>query len=390
MCGLCLPHCPTYNKTQNEAESPRGRISLIMALANKHLEPDAKLQEHLDNCLLCRACEAKCPSGVPYGEIMDGARAALAQDKPKKEQRIPLDQLAIDKKKQRSEATKLWLANKTGLRTLGRALGIPKAMGLERFEQLAPNIKRPHDWQEYYPAKSEKRGDVGLFIGCFSDMFDQQTLDDAIIVLNRLGYGVHVPNTQTCCGAIHQHEGDKEKALQLAQQNIHAFTTQELDAVISCATGCGSHIKDYSRIANSSLPIQDINTFICQHLEAHPDTTFKTSNQRVAVHESCTMRNVLKESHSLYALLAYIPELEVIALPGNEQCCGAAGSYMIEHPEMADSLRNDKLQAVADVQPDILVTANIGCALHIAAGLRKENPKVQVLHPISLLAKQLI
>lgn len=386
MCGLCLPHCPTYTKTQNEAESPRGRISLILGLANGQLQADEKLRSHLDNCLLCRACEAKCPSKVQYGEIMDGARHALKQDKTDQKQAINLDKLATNKQQQRRDAKLLWLADKTGLRTLGRGLGITKALGMERFEQLAPSIRRPHDWQNYYPAKTNKQGDVALFIGCFSDMFDQKTLDDSITVLNACGYGVHVPATQTCCGALHQHKGDSEQATQLAQQNIAAFSHLDIAAVISCATGCGSQIKEYQRTIGDSLPNCDINTFLSQ-IEWPESLQLKPLNKKVAVHEPCSQRNILKENQAPYALLKRIPALEVTPLPGNQQCCGAAGSYMIEHPDMADSLRNDKLEIIDAAQPDILVSSNIGCALHLGAGNRKTG--LEILHPVSLLARQI-
>jgi len=388
MCGLCLPHCPTYTKTQNEAESPRGRISLILGLANGHLQADDKLRGHLDNCLLCRACEAKCPSKVQYGEIMVGARSALKADAPTPEQRIDLNQLATNKQLQRREATRLWLADKTGLRAIGRSLGITKTLGMERFEQLAPSIDRPHDWQAYYPAKSDKQGDVALFIGCFGDMFDQKTLDDSITLLNVCGYGVHIPANQTCCGALHQHKGDNEQATHLAQQNIDAFAQIDIAAVISSATGCGSHLKEYKRIVDKSLTACDINTFLSQ-IEWPQTIQFKPLNKKVAVHEPCSQRNILKESNTPYTLLRRIPELKIISLPGNEQCCGAAGSYMIEHPQMADSLRDDKLEAIKAVQPDILVSSNIGCALHLAAGSRSTNKRLEILHPISLLARQI-
>ncbi len=388
MCGLCLPHCPTYNKTRNEAESPRGRISLILGLAQGELEADTKLRGHLDNCLLCRACEAVCPSGVAFGPLMDGARNALAQDTPQTEQRIPLETLATDKKRQRRDARLLWLADKSGLRALGRGLGLPRALGLERFEQLAPKIRRPHDWRPYYPAKGERRGDVALFIGCFSDMLDQVTLDDAVTLLNACGYGVHVPASQTCCGALHQHSGDGDGARQLAQQNLDAFRGLGLDAVISTATGCGGHLKEYEEIASAGLPLRDINSFLNQ-IEWPHTLRPRALKQKVAVHEPCSQRNVLKQADAPYALLKRIPQLELVALPGNSQCCGAAGSYMIDHPDMADRLRQDKVDAIRQAQPEILVSSNIGCALHIAAGARAAGIRLELLHPVSLLARQL-
>jgi glycolate oxidase iron-sulfur subunit len=388
MCGLCLPHCPTYNKTQNEAESPRGRISLILGLAREQLQPDEKLISHLDNCLLCRACEAVCPSKVEFGQLMDGARATLTQDKPRTEQRIPLDELATDKQRRHRDAKLLWLANTTGLRTLGRGLGLTRALGLQRFEQLAPKIHRPHSWQPYYPPKGEQRGDVALFTGCFSDMFDQATLDAAITLLTACGYGVHVPDSQTCCGALHQHSGDSATARQLAQQNLAAFGALQIDAVISTATGCGSYLGEYQQISGSALPVCDINTFLSQ-IEWPEEISLQPLRKRVAVHEPCSQRNVLKQADAPYALLKRIPELELFHLPGNEQCCGAAGSYMIDHPEMADRLRQDKIEAVRQTKPDILVSSNIGCALHLAAGMRAMGIKIELLHPIMLLARQL-
>lgn len=388
MCGLCLPHCPTYNKSQNEAESPRGRISLIQALATGRLAADARLRGHLESCLLCRACEAKCPSGVQFGEIMDGARGALAQERTPAERRINLDELATNKGRQRREATLLWLADKSGLRQLGRGLGITKALGLERFEQLAPRINRPHGWQPHYPAQAPHQGDVALFTGCFGNMFDQATLDAAITLLTACGYGVHVPGDQACCGALHQHSGDTAQARQLAEQNLAAFGALDIQAVISCATGCGSHLKEYPRSVGQEIKVCDINTFLAQ-VSWPEKIRFKALKRRIAVHESCSLRNVLKEAGSLYTLMQRIPDAEIVPLPGNEQCCGAAGSYMIDHPQMADALRQDKLDAVEATHPELLVSANIGCALHIAAGLRQAGVALEVLHPVTLLARQL-
>ena len=148
-----------------------------------------------------------------------------------------MERTPTDKLRQRREARLLWITKKTVLRARGRGLGINKLLDMEPFKQLPPSMSRPHDWQNYYPAKTEKQGDVALFIGCFSDMFDQKTLDDSITLLNACGYGVHVPATQTCCGALHQHKGDNAQAAQLAQQNIDAFAQLDIAAVISSATG---------------------------------------------------------------------------------------------------------------------------------------------------------
>ncbi len=338
---------------------------------------------------MCRACEAKCPSKVNYGQIMDATRIAIATKKPKLSTHTPLlNELATNKQRRKRDATVYWLLDKSGLRTIGRAFGITKAMGLARLDQLAPKFKRLHDWQPYYPTKHAKLGDVALFTGCFTDLFDQQTLDASIKVLNRLGYGVHVPEQQTCCGALHYHKGDDTQAQKLAQQNNHAFANLDIQAIISTASGCGSHLKDYQQLSrdgqNIHLKVTDVSEFL-MGLDWPVDIDIKPLTKRIAVHEPCSLRNSLKATQYPYELLRKIPELEVIPLPGNERCCGSAGSYMLDHPEMADDLKQDKLKAFKPLGADLLATTNIGCSMHIGSGLKSTRS----LHPVTLLAEQL-
>jgi glycolate oxidase iron-sulfur subunit len=392
MCGLCLPHCPTYAKTRNEAESPRGRISLMKALATGDLPLTPTLQQHLDNCLLCRACENKCPSGVNYGALMDATRNSLAPPASVKTTFVSLDQLATDRTQRQRLGRGLALLENTGLRALGRGLGITKLLGMDRLEQLAPKMRAPHPWQNYYPAINEKRGDVALFTGCFTELFDQQTLDAAIKVLTHLGYGVFVPATQTCCGALHWHKGDGDRARQLAEQNRAAFAELNISAIISTATGCGAHLGEYDRILNGdkslALQVRDINRFL-NEIEWPATIKLQPLAQRAAVHDPCSLVNVLKGAQHPYQLLAKIQQLDITPLPGNNRCCGAAGSYMLDHPAMADSLRDDKIAALCELKPDLLVTSNIGCAMHLAAGARQSGLTLEVVHPVMLLARQI-
>lgn len=391
MCGLCLPHCPTYIKTQNEAESPRGRISLMKALANGDLSLTPKLQQHLDNCLLCRACESKCPSGVNYGPLMDATRTALAPPATTKTAFVSLDELATDRKHRQRLSRGLALLEASGLRALGRSLGITKLLGVDRLEQLAPKMQALHPWQSYYPAQREKRGDVALFTGCFTELFDQQTLDAAIKALTYLGYGVHVPASQTCCGALHWHKGDGDQARWLAEQNRAAFADLNIRAVISTASGCGAHLGEYGRVLNNenlSLQVCDINRFL-NEIEWPENIKLQPLALRAAVHDPCSLTNVLKGAQHPYQLLAKIPQLEITPLSGNNRCCGAAGSYMLDHPQMADSLRDDKIKALLEIKPVLLVTSNIGCAMHLAAGARQAGLKLEVVHPVMLLARQI-
>ncbi len=396
MCGMCSPHCPTYMKTSNEAESPRGRISLMQALLRDNLALDESLQQHLDSCLSCRACEAICPSGVNYGELIDGARAIQREQNPGrgwiKEQLL---ETTASSKKLRSNAKLYRLAQFSGLDKLLKK-------GAKHFITQHPNIsqlfpdKLPayQPWQESYSAIGEQRGHIALFTGCIADIVDQQTLRDAITLLTHCGYRVSVPHNQACCGALHHHSGDQAHSLPLAEQNISAFSTEPYDRIIHCASGCGTHLMEYHKLQEGkaaqdfSSKVDEISHFLLQH--GIERLRFTPMRNQVAVHLPCTQRNVLKQRTNTLELLALIPEIEAIPLASNHFCCGAAGSYMLEQPEMSQQLRQDKLDDLAQLHAEILLSSNIGCAMHLAAGLREQGSAMEVIHPISLLARQLI
>lgn len=395
MCGMCLPACPTYQLTQNEAESPRGRISLIQAMLRHQLALDATLGSHLDSCLTCRACEAICPSGVPYGRLIDGARVIQRESSRTSDWRMEkLLETTAAPEKLRSAGKMLRLAQLSGADKLLRAgLSLVGKDNLWR-EMMPARLPAHQAWDTQYPAQGEKKGTVALFTGCIADLVDQQTLRDAITLLTRCGYAVTVPKAQTCCGALHTHAGDIERGRQLALRNLAAFDPEQVDAIIFAATGCGAHLIDYGRFDADDARARafaaksiDALAFLQQH--GLSELAFEPLPRRIAVHIPCTQRNVLKQSKLPFALLAAIPEAELIALPGNEVCCGAAGSYMLEHPQTAGALREQKLQALAGTAPDILVTSNIGCSLHLQSGLKQQGRELEILHPLSLLARQL-
>ena len=387
MCGLCLPHCPTYLQTRNEAESPRGRIALMNALWQNKLEMEPHLEQHLENCLTCRACEAACPSGVKYGSLIDQTKQKLREQHPPKGLvKLVLNNIQPSRSRLRASSLLVWLYQVLGIRKLAQLFGIFSANSrLKRLDHYLPKPQRPAVWRSYYSTQGAHKKDVSLFTGCATENIDPNTLRATIKVLTHAGFGVHIPSSQNCCGAIHQHTGDHDTALTLMKKNTNAFNTPE---VISVATGCASMLAEYPKHLDNPPGWQtiDILDFLLRE-NALEDIQFAALKKRIAVHTPCSMTNVLKLKQTSYQALSHIPEIELSPLNSNNICCGAAGSYMLNKPDMADALLNNKLNDINEIQPDMVVTSNIGCAIHFMAGLKNKDPNIPVLHPITLLAQ---
>lgn len=391
-CGLCLPHCPTYGKTRDENESPRGRLSLIQGWAKGELQATPRLTGHVDNCLLCRACEAACPAYVPYGQIIDAFRAAAPSHKPLTE-------------RLKSGALRLALTHATFAplaRNLSEnATGLVKILGKltdtgDLTAGLPSNTSHPAVQPGIHPARTaEESGRAALFTGCTGELLDRETLSAAVKVMTHLGIRVNIPDTQTCCGALHQHEGNADRAASLMAQNLSAFgAADDGEVIVSIASGCGALLSEYDRTTPDQTAtafasrVQDISQFLAGRL--WPEGLSPRPLAAVAcLHSPCSLRHVLRADRHAATLIKHIPDLKTVALPAQTRCCGAAGSYQLEHPEMANALRDDVLDQIAAVHPDFLLTSNPGCAIHLRSGLRQRGLDTEVLHPVTLLARQL-
>jgi len=398
-CGLCLPRCPTYGLLHDEADSPRGRLSLMLALAKGDLPLNAKLDSHLARCLGCRACEKACPSYVSYGKSLDSARALIetsrnASASHETAAASMLRWLVEKPGRTRTLAKILRLYQKTGLQRLLRTSRVLELFGFAELEADLPPLGPRQPFAETYPARGRLAGRVAIFTGCLGQITDQQILISAIRLLNRIGYEVRVPSTQGCCGAMHLHNGETAKAAELMRRNIRAFAG-DADAVLGVASGCTATLNEYAQYldddgtaASFSTRIVDINRFIAQ-ASWPADISLRPLAKRIAVHDPCTLTNVLRQDDQPYRLLARIPEAEVIPLPGNSVCCGAAGTYHLTQPRIAEDLRAPKINDLGRLAADILVTSNSGCAMYLAAGLRNAGVAMEVTHPVVLLERQM-
>jgi glycolate oxidase iron-sulfur subunit len=386
-CGLCLPLCPTYNALQIENASPRGRLSMIRGLLTKQLDPGSELSNHLSSCLQCRRCEFACPAGVEYGRLITAAKENLFEagfEVTNRKIRL-LERLILSRKSRQQTVGKLLaIAAKLRLMTLGRITGIFQLLKLADLASLLPQETIPFLPQALYPAMGKRRGEVALFTGCINSVVDGKTLNATVSVITKLGFDVHIPPAQRCCGALHQHQGEHDVAAGLLVSNIKAFANTAMP-IINIASGCGAHLSEYANKDISSRVV-DINQFLAR-LDWLTHHSFKSLPAKVLVQDPCSMRNVLHQEDSVYRLLAKIPELDIQPLAHNETCCGGAGIFPLREPKMARVLRDAKIDAIESEEFDYLVSANIGCALHISGGLRTSN--INVLHPVVLIDQQL-
>jgi len=398
-CGFCLPVCPTYTATGNEGHSPRGRIALVRALAqndpaqnapaaddpdrNDNLPP-GEVGEYLDACLGCRACEPACPSSVPYGRLLERGRAEL-----------------------RRRVSAGWF-ERALLRLLGSSAGVTAAMRLAwlarrvpgarlfaRAARLAPNVS----WQPWsrsvadvQPALSARRGAIALLPGCVTDHADREDREAVVHVLRHAGFDVHVPRGPLCCGALHAHQGDDRRARAWHARLAAALRGLPVESVVTDAAGCGAYLQDHAD--RLPIPAADALVLAAQHV-AHgalrpiAGVLGLDPPVRVAWDPPCHLEHGQRSADPVRALLAAIPDVDVVAPPGASTCCGSAGLFNVLRPEEGARLGAEKANAVLAVAPDIVVTANAGCRLQIQAALRVEVSDLPVRHAAVLIAAAL-
>jgi glycolate oxidase iron-sulfur subunit len=390
----------------SEADSPRGRIAQMRGVASGHIPINLRFIQHIDRCLTCRSCEVVCPNHVAYGQLIDKTRSMIATSVPASSNgKILTRKFWLRKLIEKEFIAKptrfdklrllLFFYQKLGLQRLLKKLDILRKTKLAELNAQLPKINLPRtfssktdvskSWERIYLPIGKPCGEVGLFLGCVARLTDAETINASIYVLNRLGYTVHIPSMQTCCGALHQHGGDTKTAMQLAQQNVAAFDGLNVNAIITTTSGCSIRLADYH--SDFSAKVIDISKFLVSADGWH-DIKIAPLQDKILVHDPCTLRNILRSSKYPYELLMRISGIQVTPLAGNDQCCGAAGTYFLDQPVMAKALLNDKISAISN-DTRYLVTSNIGCNMHISSALQNTIPELEILHPVTLLARQM-
>ena len=426
--ALCLPTCPTYDATKLERHSPRGRISLMRAIADGELEPTKAFGDEMYFCLGCLACQTACPAGVNYAELFEHARAeveasgALKSAKRNIIRAVALRWLFLDLKRLRLAGRALRLYQQLGLQTLVRCRGILKMLPrrLGELEASTPDIQPQFSADliaPVTPATGKKKFRVAMLTGCAQDLVFSDINRDTVEVLARNGCEVVTPPEQNCCGSIFAHNGEWELAQQLARRNIDQFPPEQFDAIITNAGGCGSHLKHYAKLladdpvyaARATIwdaKVKDIHEWLVETgtefsppvERRFPDRHGSNPPQRLAdqeigaplvvtYHDSCHLCHGQKITSQPRQLLRAIPNLKLVELPEANWCCGSAGVYNLTQPEMAGELLERKLTHIQTTGAEIVATGNPGCLLQLVNGARQRGMKLRVAHPLTLLAE---
>jgi glycolate oxidase iron-sulfur subunit len=397
-CGFCLPTCPTYAVLGVEMDSPRGRIRLMKTVWEHRLGADSPgLDDHISKCLDCRACETACPSGVEYGKLVEATRSQIVIARA----RSPLERLV------RTAAFE-WLlphrrvlgafavvsiaAKRLGMGTLLRATRLGMARRMADLLDLLPDHASATA-VEAAAAKGQRRGRVAMLEGCVMGSVFGDTNAATARVLARNGVEVVATVGQTCCGALHAHAGERERARDLARRNIAAFERSEVDAVIVNAAGCGAATKEYgwllkddpawsARASAFAAKVRDATEYLGDlGISARPGTL----QGRVTWDDPCHLLHGQKIRAQPRALLAAIPGLDIVPLDEADWCCGSAGTYNVTQPELARSILERKVANIVRTGADTVVTANPGCLMQIQSGLRQAGTNVRVVHLLDLL-----
>ncbi len=379
LCGLCLPHCPTYRLDARESESPRGRVLLAQALAREPGAIDASSISALEHCLGCGRCEQVCPAKVRFGELMRQTRRMLPRRRA-----VPGVRLLLWASRHPQLLARL-LPRLRPLRILlprgsRRALSAAAPAVTDSGAALPAHMPSEHCERTETPALRSRR--VGLLIGCVARSLESGAQHAAVRLLRACGHTVLVPQEQGCCGALDQHAGRSAQADALIAANQRTWAALGPELLVSTASGCqGAHAAGLASIA----PVIDILSLLAD------DATFaalslRRLDRRVALHLPCTQRADARSVQATRALLARIPGIALIELP-DSGCCGAGGAHMLQFPDRAERLRQPLLDAVIASGATTLVSANIGCRLHL--GGAAELAGIDLRHPLELLAEAL-
>ena len=400
-CGFCLQSCPTYLETGLETESPRGRIALMKAVNESRIEIDHNVIGHWDLCIQCRACEVACPSGVPYGNLIEKTLENVEPYRDRSASSRLLRWLALRVIIKRKYLLSfmfsgLKLYSISGMQKMVRKTGLLRFISkkLDLIERASPIIHGPSFKAkgQLYESKGPENSSVNLLSGCVMPLSQGDQMRAVVNVLTENGTKVKVPSSQVCCGAISSHLGDMESSRQFARDNIDAFSEDQKPIIVASA-GCGARMKEYRSLLDSdpeysvkakefSERVLDIHEYIS---EKQFDLPTADAPCLVTYQDSCHLGNVQGVRESPRKIISGLPGVDLKELKDSNICCGAGGAYMVTQPDMSNKVLGTKLKNIQDTGADVVVTANPGCYMQLENGVRELNLDIKVKYVVEMI-----
>jgi glycolate oxidase iron-sulfur subunit len=400
-CGFCLQSCPTYLETGLETESPRGRIALMKAVNEGRIEMTEPVMRHWDLCIQCRACEAACPSGVPYGKLIETTMTEVAERRKtfvtSSATNTALKWVVPEQGRLSMAVAGARMYQKSGLQNLVRKSGLLNRISPELAEMESSMPELPSTTfrarGQVISARGEKTSRVALLSGCVMPLMNGPQMNAVVRVLARNGVEVVVPKNQGCCGAINSHVGDMSTARELARRNIDTFTELDVDAIVVASAGCGSRMKEYHDLLkddpkyadmadNLSGKVKDIHELLVEIPFEAPTAKL---DYRVTYQDSCHLANAQKIKAPPRQILKSIPGIEFVELPNSSICCGSGGTYALTERDFSLRLLKNKMDAVSGTGANIVATANPGCLMQLQMGAARTNMPIDVRYVTDLL-----
>lgn len=402
-CGFCLPVCPTFRETANEASSPRGRIYLMRAISEGRLALSEGFGREMYDCLACRACETACPAGVRFGDLVERSRAQVEKTIPRPFavrllRRLTLQGLlphpgrlawiALGARLYRRLGIGPWL-RRSGLLDRYPGLQAAEALVLPMGETAGPGAR-----SGLHPRKGEGDREVAFFRGCVMEAVFGATNRRTVDLLCDNGCDVTVPDGQTCCGALHLHSGMREEGRELARRNVRAYRGTKGEAIVVNAAGCAATLKEYGDLLGAddelageakafSGKVRDISEYLASLPVRKP---FPPLRARAVYQDACHLAHAQGIREAPRSLLREVPGLEILPFAESDSCCGSAGIYNITHPESSRRVLERKLDFIAEADPDLIISGNPGCFLQLGAGVQGRGLKARVLHTVDALS----
>jgi glycolate oxidase iron-sulfur subunit len=390
-CGICLPQCPTYVTLGEEMDSPRGRLYLMRAVAEGRLGLTETLTHHLDLCLGCRACETACPSGVPFGRLLETTRERIGREMPRRRWLERALYAVFPDPARVGRLLRLHaLYERSGARRLVRAYRLlDRFPRLRALEALAPSAANGPETAlpEFIPFVGKRRGRVGLLTGCVQRHLYPGVNRDTARLLSLAGWDVVIPPAQPCCGALELHAGAVQTFRERARGLAAAFPP-DVDWIVTNAAGCGSAMKEYDHwLAVPEARRVALVTRDVSELLADVELPLGRLETTVAYHDACHLAHGQRVRAEPRTLLRRIPGLTLVDLAESDLCCGSAGVYNLLHPDVADQLLERKVTRIRESGAAVVAAGNPGCLMQIAKGCRERGLDVEVVHPVELVAR---